>query len=96
MNMNDIKTAVSKIAEQFQISRVVLFGSQADGTATENSDVDLIIEFSKPITLLTLSMVKEKLEDMLNKKVDVIHGSIRKTDMFEIKKEIEIRSYFKK
>ena len=49
-----------------------------------------IIEFYKPVTLITLSKITESLENLLHTSVDVIHGSLRNTDMFGIDKEIEI------
>ncbi len=90
MTLQDIKAAVFEVVKQYPISRVTLFGSQANGTASENSDVDLIIEFYKPVTLITLSKITESLENLLHTSVDVIHGPIRSTDMFIIDKEIEI------
>ena len=38
-----ISTMVDRIVKGFQPSRVVLFGSHARGTATEWSDVDLLV-----------------------------------------------------
>lgn len=67
-----------------------MFGSRANGTSTDDSDVDLIMEFSKPITLITLSLITERLEEILKTDVDVIHGPIQSTDMIEIDKEIEV------
>ena len=90
MTLDEIRSAVMQVVQEYPICRVTLFGSRANGTATENSDVDLIIEFSKPVTLITLSMVTQRLEEMLHKSVDVIHGPVRNTDMFSIDKEIEI------
>ncbi|MCR5689578.1 MAG: nucleotidyltransferase domain-containing protein [Clostridiales bacterium] len=90
MNTDLIFDAVKKAAENYPIKRVVLFGSQANGTATENSDVDLIVEFSRPVTLITIAMVKQFLEELLGKSVDVIHGPMQPTDLLDIDKEIEI------
>ena len=38
-----IPTMVDRIVEGFQPARIVLFGSHARGTATEWSDVDLLV-----------------------------------------------------
>lgn len=38
-----VETMVDRIVERFQPCRVVLFGSRARGTATEWSDVDLLV-----------------------------------------------------
>lgn len=90
MTIDDIKSAVSAAAEEFPIKRTVLFGSRANGTFTEKSDVDLIMEFSRPVTLITLAMVSEKLENALGVSVDIVHGPLQGTDLLEIDKEVEI------
>ena len=90
MTLNDIKAAVLEVVNDYPISRVALFGSRANGTATEKSDVDLIIEFYNPVTLITLSKITQRLEELMHTKVDVIHGPVRNTDMFSVDTEIEI------
>jgi len=90
MTIENIRKAVLDIISDYSVSRVVLFGSRADGTNKENSDVDLIIEFHAPVSLLTLSQIKCDLEDILGLNVDVIHGPIREGDMIEIGEEVEL------
>lgn len=63
------------VAVEYPIKKVTLFGSRAEGTDHANSDVDLIMEFSSPISLLTLSAIKLKLEEILHVKVDIIPPS---------------------
>ena len=81
MNIETIKNAVLKLIDQYPISKVILFGSRANGTNRENSDI-------APVTLITLSAIKLDLEEMLHLRVDVIHGSVKESDMIEIGKEI--------
>lgn len=88
MTVDKIKQAIIDIAEEFNISKAVLFGSRADGTNREDSDIDLIIEFSVPVSLLTIAEMKYRLEEILKLDVDVIHGPIRADDILEIKKEV--------
>ncbi len=88
MMIDDITNAVIRITAKYSITKVTLFGSRAEGTNHENSDVDLIIEFKKPVSLITLSMVQIELEEMLGVKVDVIHGPIMPDDLIEIRKEV--------
>lgn len=88
MNIETIKDAVLKLVDQYPISKVILFGSRANGTNRENSDIDLIMEFYAPVTLITLSAIKLSLEEMLHLRVDVIHGPVKESDMIEIGKEI--------
>ncbi len=88
MTIEYIRQSVVGLVDKYPIKKVVLFGSRANGTNRDTSDVDLIIEFYKPITLITLSMIKDELEEMLRVDVDVIHGPIREDDMLEIEKEV--------
>ncbi|SFT42806.1 hypothetical protein SAMN02910356_00596 [Selenomonas sp. GACV-9] len=88
MKIARIREAVLKVVLNYPVSRVTLFGSQAAGLSKEDSDVDLIVEFSKPVSLLTLSSMKCDLEELLNSKVDLIHGPIRDSDMIEIGQEV--------
>ena len=85
MNIETIKNAVLKLIDQYPISKVILFGSRAN---RENSDIDLIMEFYAPVTLITLSAIKLSLEEMLHLSVDVIHGPVMEGDMIETGKEI--------
>ena len=71
-------------------SSVTLFGSRAEGTNRADSDVDLIMEFSIPVSLLMLSQIRCDLEEILGLDVDIIHGPIRETDMIEIGKMVEL------
>ena len=41
--MNHIKIFGRQIGEQFGAERVILFGSHAEGSVTEDSDVDLLV-----------------------------------------------------
>lgn len=88
MLIDEITNAVLKIITKYSIKKVTLFGSRAEGTNNDNSDVDLIIEFENPVSLLTLSMVQLDLEDMLKVRVDVVHGPLMPGDLIEIRKEM--------
>lgn len=43
MDENKLRTAAQRLADRFDPDRIILFGSQARGTATEHSDVDLLV-----------------------------------------------------
>lgn len=90
MTIEMIKKAILVIAPEYPIKRVTLFGSRAAGTNHDGSDIDLIMEFSAAVSLLTLSEIQFRLEDLLGLKVDVIHGPMQETDLIEINKEIEL------
>lgn len=86
-----IKNIIEEVADEYQITKVDLFGSYAKGEATEKSDIDLLVEFDKPaVSLLKIISLKYKLEDQLNVKVDVIHGPIRNTSLLILDKVVSI------
>lgn len=43
-SVSDIQTALALVLRDYNISRAVLFGSIAKGTATEKSDLDLLVD----------------------------------------------------
>ena len=90
LTIEEIKNTVAKIAPQYNLKKVTLFGSRANGTAKENSDVDLLVEFPKGSSLLDLIGLKYDLEDIWNLSVDVISAPIPEDSILEIEKEIEI------
>ena len=69
-----IVKAVEKAAMKFPLTRVLYFGSYADGKATEQSDLDVLVEFPKDvrISLLDVIVLKYNLEDELHISVDVV------------------------
>lgn len=90
MTIEELKEKMLFVIEDYPIEKISLFGSRANGTNREDSDVDLIIEFNKPISLLTLSSIKIKLEEALELDVDIVHGPMKETDLLEIDKVVEI------
>jgi predicted nucleotidyltransferase len=82
-----IKTIVS----DFPIKKVSYFGSYADGTATDASDLDILVEFeTSAISLLTLLDIKYRLEEKMGISVDVVHAPIPVGSLIEIGKEISV------
>ncbi len=71
------------IADYFKTQPVVkawLFGSFARGEETEDSDVDLLVEFDRslPIGLFAYLRMHRELEEKLGRKVDLVEeGTLR-------------------
>lgn len=66
-----IKTEKPHLAAEFNVKKIGLFGSFAKGRQTGKSDIDIIVEFSKPIGFRFLELC-DYLEKKLGKKVDVL------------------------
>ena len=90
MTIELLKEQVLTVINEFNISRITLFGSRADGTNREDSDVDLIVEFFSTVSLLTISALRCRLEELLGLEVDIIHGPIRSGDLIEVGKVVEL------
>lgn len=71
-DINEIKKRVAPIAYFYGVKRLYLFGSYAKGTANEKSDVDLLVEKAKPMSLLKLSGMRQMIQDALDLSVDLV------------------------
>ena len=52
------------LQQNFHVKRIGFFGSYARGQQTDNSDVDVLVEFSRPVGLQFIAL-KEYLENNL-------------------------------
>ena len=66
------KEYIKQFCDKNGISEMSVFGSVARGEADEKSDIDLLVEFSKPISLFGLVHLQNELEDHFDKKVDLV------------------------
>ena len=60
------------LLENYRITELGIFGSYAREEQTENSDVDVLIDYQKAPTLIMLVELREYLSDLVNMKVDVV------------------------
>lgn len=91
LSMSTIQEAVKKVAPEYPIKTVNVFGSYAEGTANNESDVDVLVEFIVPaVSLLTLASLKYRLESELNTSVDVIHGPLGNDSLITLGKVVSV------
>jgi hypothetical protein len=57
--------------DEFAVKALFLFGSVARGEATPESDVDLLVEFDRPVGLFTVLGLQSYLEELLGCSVDL-------------------------
>lgn len=79
--INYLKQNRLRINSQYHITRIGLFGSYARNEATENSDIDIILEFENNTQDLYLikKSLKEELQTQFNKPVDICREKYIKT-----------------
>ena len=72
--IEEIKRRITPVAEKYRLAAVYLFGSYARGDATEESDVDLLVDLSGTgiDTLFKLGGLYYELEAALETGIDLI------------------------
>lgn len=86
-----IQQAVQAAAVQYPVKSVELFGSFANGTADETSDVDFLVEFSEnPTSLLHICGFRETLSELLNRDVDIVKLPRKQSDGLTIDRTMRI------
>ncbi|MBL7169630.1 MAG: nucleotidyltransferase family protein [Candidatus Aenigmarchaeota archaeon] len=72
MNVEEIKRRISPILKRYGVKKVGLFGSYVRGEMKEDSDIDMLVEIEKPISLLDFIGLKLEIEEALKRKVDLV------------------------
>ncbi len=72
-SVRQIYEKIKHVLEEYQIEKIVLFGSYANGTATEKSDVDLVVDYGEYCRGLKCIQFQRQLEEVLEKEVDVVN-----------------------
>ncbi|MDR2162563.1 MAG: nucleotidyltransferase domain-containing protein [Clostridiales Family XIII bacterium] len=86
-----IVEAVTGVKDRFALTKASYFGSYASGKATDESDLDVLVEFATPyVSILRIIDLKNHLEDALNVPVDVIHAPVPKDAVIEIEEQVRI------
>ncbi len=67
-----LKELDARLHEEFGVSRIGIFGSFARGEEREDSDVDLVVEFHRPVNLFEFSRLKTFITDQLGIPVDLV------------------------
>ena len=83
--MIDLNTIIQILLDNLECRAIVLFGSYARGTQNKESDIDIAIKPKKEIDKKKLYEISRKLEDKLNKDIDLINlDEIGDTFRYEI------------
>ena len=70
--IDEIKKTLIEVLKKHGVKKAALFGSVVRGEATEESDIDLLIEFGGRKSLLDLAGLKLELQELLRRRVDVL------------------------
>ena len=92
-NINEIKKLLQQrktdLINRYNLKSIALFGSITRNEATNESDVDILVEFDKPIGL-DFVLLADELEAILGVKIDLVTTNALKPKMFEyIKQDLQ-------
>ncbi len=73
--IEDIKRKILPILQRYGVKRVGLFGSCIRGELREDSDIDILVEIEKDISLLDFVGIKLEIEEVLGKEIDLVEYS---------------------
>ena len=66
-----LRKELSFLKREFNIKKIVVFGSFAKGKPNEESDIDIVVEFETSIGLAFMDLA-DYLENLFNKKVNIL------------------------
>ncbi|MEM9833226.1 MAG: nucleotidyltransferase family protein [Bacteroidota bacterium] len=93
MELAEIKAKITPILQKHSIRRAGLFGSVITGNATDESDIDVLVELGSKVSLLEFVRIKLELEDQLKTKVDLVEYQALKPRLKDRILSEEIRIY---
>jgi len=75
-SLDEIKEIIKKhkkeLKREYGVKKIGVFGSFVRGEAKEESDIDILVEFEKPIGFFKFLELEEYLSDLIGEKVDLV------------------------
>ena len=70
--VQDLLLAHVETLTEMGVQSLAVFGSVAQNVSRPDSDVDLLVEFSRPVGLFEFVRLKGELEEILGRRVDLV------------------------
>ena len=67
-----LKKLKGEVAREYSVKTIGVFGSVARDEQTGTSDIDLLVEFSKPVGFVTFMRLENFLSEQLGNQVDLV------------------------
>lgn len=76
MSLDEIKKVLRNykavLKDKYHVNTLGLFGSYVQGKQASDSDLDILVDFTAPISLFEFIDMEEELSKLLNVKVDLV------------------------
>ncbi len=66
------KERLLDLCRQYGVASLKVFGSAARGEEGEGSDIDILVSFIQPLSLLKLIRLERELSELFGRKVDLV------------------------
>jgi predicted nucleotidyltransferase len=76
--LDRLRQALPELRRRYPLSSVAVFGSRARGTAGPESDLDLLVEWSGPASLLDYAGLRAELEERTGLRVQLTNRRLLK------------------
>jgi predicted nucleotidyltransferase len=73
-----LRAALPELRQKWPIRSLALFGSRVRGDATPDSDLDVLVEFARPVALSSFLALEEKLTALTGLRVDLVSAAALK------------------
>ena len=70
--LSSLKKNKREVEQEYSVKTIGVFGSVARDEQTGKSDIDLLVEFSKPVGFVTFMRLENFLSEQLGKQVDLV------------------------
>jgi len=61
-----------ELCRQYHVASLKIFGSMARGEGRIDSDIDILVSFTRPISLIRLVRLERELSQLMGRKVDLV------------------------
>jgi uncharacterized protein len=67
-----IQESIISILTRYDAERIAIFGSYARGEADNNSDIDILVRFARPKSLIQIVQIEDEIRKSIHMKVDLV------------------------
>lgn len=67
-----LRQHLDQLKKEFHVSQIGIFGSAVTGRRTSGSDIDILVEFSRPVGFFLFMRLEDRLTEILGAKIDLV------------------------
>lgn len=67
-----IRESIIAILRKYDAERIAIFGSYARGEARSRSDIDILVRFARPKSLIQLVQIEDEIKNAIHMNVDLV------------------------